>query len=297
MIIVKLWGGLCNQLFQYAFGFAMSEKMHDDVVFDIAFYDDQPGHVSKRQVISTEEFSLSKIGFVNRPKWVKPFENKYVSHLIRYNTGCNIKLPGLRFIMEHRHHYYDKVPYQSDTVNYYDGYWQTARYFEDLEDTIRKEFAPCDDVKDAVKQWRNSVKSQETVAVHVRRGDYLNKTNQKNTNQSVFNSTDYYFNAIDMMRERLNDPVFCFFSDDLDWSKETFGEKVKNCQFVEHSGGHLAMKDLFSIAACEHGIMSPSTFSWWGNWLRGSNDNSIVIAPKNDNYYEHFLMDNWIEIK
>ena len=199
--------------------------------------------------------------------------------------------------MEHRHHYYDKVPYQSDTVNYYDGYWQTARYFEDFEDTIRKEFAPCDDVKDAVKQWRNSVKSQETVAVHVRRGDYLNKTNQKNTNQSVFNSTDYYFNAIDMMRERLNDPVFCFFSDDLDWSKETFGEKVKNCQFVEHSGGHLAMKDLFSIAACEHGIMSPSTFSWWGNWLRGSNDNSIVIAPKNDNYYEHFLMDNWIEIK
>lgn len=296
MIIVKLWGGLCNQLFQYAFGYALAEIAHDDLVFDIEFYHNQPGHVSKRKVISSEELALSNVKFIDRPKLVKPFENKYISHLIRYNTGCNIKLPGIRFIMEKRHHYYKNIPYEKGTNNFYDGYWQTARYFEEYEEEIRREFTPCEEVKNAVEQWRNSIQSSETVAIHIRRGDYLSKANLKNTNQSVFSSIDFYMKAIMMMTEKLSNPVFCFFSDDLEWCKTTFGDKVKNSVFVEHCGGYLALKDLFSIAACDHGIMSPSTFSWWGNWLRKDNTNSIVIAPHSDTYYEHFLMDSWIEI-
>lgn len=296
MIIVKLWGGLCNQLFQYAFGYALAEKTNEELAFDIDFYQNQPGHVSKRQVISTEEFALSKIGFAERPRLVRAFENKYVSHLIRYNFGCNLKLPGLRFVMEKRHHYYDKIPYQKDTINYYDGYWQTALYFKEYQDAIRRELTPCENVRNAVKQWRDSLQSKETVAIHIRRGDYLSKTNLRNTNQNVFSSIDFYMKAMNIMMEKLNNPVFCFFSDDLDWCKKTFGDKIKNCLFVEHCGSYLAMKDLFSIAACDHGIMSPSTFSWWGNWLRNKNDNSIVIAPQSDTYYEHFLLDNWIEL-
>lgn len=296
MIIVKLWGGMCNQLFQYAFGYALAQKNHDNVYFDVDFFKNQPKHVARRQVINEEELNLSRMVSIDRPKMVLYFENKYISHMIRYNTGCNIRLPGLRFIMEKRHHYYECISYERDKINYYDGYWQSALYFKDYDEEIRKEFTPCENVRQAVEQWRNSIQSNDVVAIHIRRGDYLNEINLRNTNRSVFNSVDYYLKAISLMVNKLSDPVFCFFSDDLDWCKSKFGDKVKNCMFVEHHGNYVALKDLFSIAACEHGIMSPSTFSWWGNWLRANQERSIVIAPKCESYYEHFIMDNWIEL-
>lgn len=106
----------------------------------------------------------------------------------------------------------------------------------------------------------------------------------------------YYKEAMELMIEKLESPTFCFFSDDINWCKENFASLYNRIIFVENSGSNAALLDLLSISACEHGIMSPSTFSWWGNWLRKNTEESIVICPKGDVGNEYFVCRNWIEI-
>lgn len=298
MILVKLWGGMCNQLFQYAFGYALAKKYKDELCFDVDFYKNQPGHVGKRKIISQNEFpQLSMLNISARPSIVKPFENKYISHIIRYNWGCNLRLPSLRFMMEKIRNYYPYIPYHEQECNYYDGYWQTAKYFQKYEEDIRRELSPTEDVQEVVNKWRVSVASDNCVAVHIRRGDYLNKINKRSLkNGDVIGDVQYYLAAIDYINVRIENAVFCFFSDDIEWCRKTFSSVVNKAVFVENKGKNAAIIDLYSIASCEHGIMSPSTFSWWGNWLRVKKDNSIVIVPKGNYACKEFFDDNWIKM-
>jgi len=298
MITIKLWGGVCNQMFQYAFGYALAKNHNDILLFDIDFYTNQPEHVGKRKVMGKDQFpNISLLETTPRPTLIKPFENKYISHLIRYNCGCCLSLPGVSFMMEKLHHFYNEVPYKYNTNNYYDGYWQTGRYFIKYIAEIRHEFTPSDKVLSRVRCWRNGIAAKDCVAVHIRRGDYLNKINQGTLHGgNVIGDVDYYLRAIIYMQKQLDNPTFCFFSDDIQWCKETFSGKVENALFVENNCKDAAMLDLFSIAQCEHGIMSPSTFSWWGNWLRDPKKNSIVIGPKGNHSNKYFIDGNWIKI-
>ena len=294
MIIVKLWGGMCNQMFQYAFGYALAKKHGDELRFDVEFYKHQPKHVGSRKRMGTEQFALTRMTETERPFPATILENKYVSHVLRYHTGCMLRMPHINFMMEKLHKYYDEVPYAAGKVNYYDGYWPTDRYFVEIEDDIRREFTPSETILDKVAQWRQGIDSDCTVAVHVRRGDYLNKINQAGV-ENVIGGRNFYDKAIDYCKEHLSRPLFCFMSDDIAWCREAFGD-MGNAVFVENTGSGAALADLFSIAACNHGIMSPSTFSWWGNWLRRDREKSLVVMPDMKAIIPHFALDNWVQL-
>lgn len=296
MIIVKLWGGMCNQMFQYAFGYALAKKHNDELCFDIEFYENQPGHVGKRKVISQKEFPLlSEIKTVNRSWSVEILENKYILHLLRYTRGCNLVVPPYKLVVEKLHKHYDDIPYNKQMINFYDGYWQSDAYFCDLEEELREQFTPSLSVQKKVREWRATIGNSCCVAVHIRRGDYLSKVNQGKI--TTTNDNEYYLKAFNIAKQRLTNPTFCFFSDDIEWCKETFSKVLKNVVFVENQSSDAALIDLFSIAECEHGIMSPSTFSWWGNWLRNPNKEGLVIYPKGD-YSDKFITNpHWIEVK
>lgn len=298
MIIVKLWGGMCNQMFQYAFGYAIAKRYNDDLAFDVDFYENQPGHVGKRKVIGKEVFpNLSKMQFIKRPSWVKPFENKYINHIIRYHGGCHFPFLSKNMVVENYHKYYSTVPFSNKKLNFYDGYWQTDKYFEDFREELCHEFSPTEEIANKVEQWKKSTGSHKCVAVHIRRGDYLNSINQKSLGEAnVIGNMQYYKKAMELMIEKLESPTFCFFSDDINWCKENFASLYNRIIFAENSGSNAALLDLLSISACEHGIMSPSTFSWWGNWLRKNTEESIVICPRGDVGNEYFVCRNWIEI-
>jgi hypothetical protein len=296
MITVKLWGGMCNQMFQYAFGYALAKRHNDTLSFDVDFYKKQPTHVGKRGIIGTEDFpNIKNLNFVNRTFIESIIENKYLSHIIRYNTGLNLLLGKTKIVVEKLHRHYVDVPYKNGINNYYDGYWQSDAYFSDYEDEIRKIFMPPADIFNKVKNWRANIDSKCCVAVHIRRGDYLNKINQGKINTTDDNN--FYLSAFEMANTLLENPVFCFFSDDIAWCKQTYEAVLPNAVFVENKCKDGALLDLFSIAQCDHGIMSPSTFSYWGNWLRDPIKNGIVIYPEGD-YSEAFITNNkWIEIK
>lgn len=298
MIIIKLWGGMCNQMFQYAFGYALSKVHNDQLAFDIDFYKNQPKHVGKRLPIRHSDFSISKMDYYPRPYFAKLLENKYLNHLIRYHKGCSCSFSRkYHFFIEQYHKYYDIIPFYKNYINYYDGYWQTSKYFEQFREDILKEFTPNATIKDKIDKWRKGINSNNCVALHIRRGDYLNTINQKSLKGgNVIGDLNYYKKAMDYMMSNIDNPTFCFFSDDIEWCKDNFLGRYANTVFVENKGMDAAIIDLFSIAKCEHGIMSPSSFSWWGNWLRANNKDSIVICPQGDIGNEEFVCNDWITL-
>lgn len=295
MIIVKLWGGMCNQMFQYAFGYALAKKYGEELAFDIDFFKNQPSQVGKREVISTNDFALTRLKFAKRPGIVKIVENRYLNHLLRYNTGCEFTSRKVHFFLEKHFKHYENVPYKAHLINYYDGYWQSSLYSDFCHEELIREFTPTKSVVEKVSVWKESLSRSNLVAVHVRRGDYLNKINTK-TIEDVVSGPAYYMRAVEYMKKHIEKPTFCFISDDIEWCKNQFGDRIENAVFVENVGKDAAIIDLFTMAACNHEIMSPSTFSWFGNWLRDSNKESIIVCPKVYEPSRKVVMSHWVEL-
>lgn len=289
MIIVKLWGGMCNQLFQYAFGYALARKYNETLVFDVEFYKNQPKHVGKRSIITPDQFpNIGNLATIGRSQPIRIIENKYISHILRHSTGCRFSINNLHVFMEKLYRFYPDIPYKSCMTNYYSGYWQSAKYFEHYRDDLLNLFQPNTEIQNKANSWRQSIDSPCCVAIHVRRGDFL--WGKNNSTCDLY----YYKDAIALLHQMQPNPTLCFFSDDIDWCKNAFQE-YSNSIFVENGGEYSDLLDLYSISLCEHGIMSLSTFSWWGNWLRKNNSHSIVICPNKDKMYDSFIPDNWIK--
>lgn len=291
MIIIKLWGGMGNQLFQYAFGFVLAKTKGDDLKFDITFYDKQPKYVGRRAVISSTEFPNLDFQYINkRSNIVSILENRYINHAFRYANGLDCSIVGQHILIEKLYAYYPQIPYKVDVVNYYDGYWQSEKYFEKYREEILRLFTPSKTIIAKTEEWRNTLKTECCVAVHIRRGDYVRK-GDKDISQGI----DYYLKAMDYMRSHLEKPLFCIFSDDLEWCKRQFSEYT-DIVYVENRCKNGDLVDMYSMTLCNHGIMSISTFSWWGNWLRKDNSKSMVIYPDGKYFNEYFMSDSWHKI-
>lgn len=294
MIVIKLWGGMCNQMFQIAFGYALSKKVDDSLLFDDAFYKHQPSYVTRRKIISNEIFpNLGSIQIYKRSWLISLVENKLFSSLMRYRYGLNAKINHTLLFIEKFRKYHHNIPYYPNAINFYDGYWQTAKYFEDLSQEIRKIFTPNESIWNRCIEWKNSVRGENLVAIHIRRGDIMQ--NSKNQNDYSTSYLNYYNKSIDYIKSNVENPVFCFFSDDIEWCKINFTH-VDNKIYVNNIGEHADVVDLFCISLCKHGIMSRSTFSWWGNWLR-TDQSGITICRDIVGCNEFFVQPNWIEIQ
>jgi hypothetical protein len=166
------------------------------------------------------------------------------------------------------------------------GYFQSEEYFKDYREDILKAFNFPYEYKDRV-------------AIHVRRGDYLNHP----TKHPVVN-LNYIAQAIHKMNARGN-TKFLVFSDGMDWCREHINSIVfKDSQF-EYSEGRTTIEDLTFMSHCKHQIIANSTFSWWAAWLN-QNPEKIVISPSKDNWFGHgnaklktdsIIPETWEQIK
>ncbi|MCR5324869.1 MAG: alpha-1,2-fucosyltransferase [Lachnospiraceae bacterium] len=293
MIVVKLWGGLGNQLFQYAFGYAMAKKHCDKVSFDIEFYQNQPLNVGKREVEIEKYFSLSKYQVINRPKQVRILENRVINRLIRIYPGFNCSLPGnVFFVKEKTHTYMESIPYFEGKINYYDGYWQSPRYFDWCENDIRNEYTLKKNYQDAINPALCKIKGN-SVSVHIRRGDYLIRKNLP-LGYSESDLLDYYDRAISFVRNEVKNPIFYFFSDDIEWCRERYNY-IADAVFMNSEGQYPALQDFYSMSKCENGIISASTFSWWAKWI-GERNQGITIIPKGNYANDFFAEQSWIKL-
>lgn len=286
MIIVKLIGGLGNQMFQYACGRAVSLKLGTDLKLDISNFDKEG---SPRREYALGVFKISE-------SFASEEEINFLKPRVNFLTQ---KSPRLYNFLGKRTRYYvdefltgGKIPDNQKNL-YLSGFWQSEDYFEEVEKTIREDFtfkSPL--LKENVK-WFELINNTLSVSLHIRRTDYIFRP--KGRREIVGCSLGYYQRAIEyIINQSKVRPSFFVFSDDLPWGKE-------NIHYSGYNFYHLSTSDdLKLMSECKHNITANSSFSWWGAWLN-QNPGKIVIAPypwfenPPDRIYE-IIPPGWIKI-
>lgn len=290
MIIVKLKGGLGNQLFQYAVARHLAEIHNTSVKLDISLFKTYKLHAYSLSPFNIQEKIASQKeiekNFYNIPEFIIKIMQKIGK--IQYLTNSN-------YICEKFFNYDSDILSLPDNV-YLDGYWQSEKYFTAISEIIRSEYSVKQSQFGVDKQVAEKIKSCDSVCVHVRRGSYT---------MPPYNSVhgtcpiNYYHDAIRYISNKLQNPHFFIFSDDPNWT----GENLKinhDVTFVNHNDASKDYEDLRLMSQCKHHIIANSTYSWWSAWLC-ENSEKIVIAPKKwfnsgDRDIRDLFPESWIKL-
>ena len=273
MILSHIIGGLGNQMFQYAAARALS--LANDVplrldVRDFAGYRLHQGFELSRVFvcnpeIATDEDVRDLLGW--RASW---FARKILTR-----PGFAV-LRGSRLVVEPQFNYWPDIRLVSHNT-YLVGYWQSEKYFSDASECIREDFVFRQSFSGQNVEIARKIDKTTAVSLHVRRGDYI--SHAKTNAVLGLCSLSYYREAIMHIAERVENPEFFIFSDDIAWVKECL-EIDFPCNYVDHNQGSESYNDMHLMSLCRHHIIANSSFSWWGAWL-GSNIDKIIIAPRN----------------
>jgi hypothetical protein len=292
-VVVSEFGGLGNQLFQYAAGryYAKRYGAAMRIAADPAWNAQCNGlprpcllqHFSIPAPI--EERSLRDRSLLTDKPWLKaaaaPFKRAFRIQVFN-------ELPEDHYV------FLPDLPLESRVETLYlQGYFQTHELVEAVASELRQDLIfkepPQGKNRDLFQQIGQS---RNPVSLHVRRGDSTLPWEGK-----VILSTDYYHQAISIMKERLGDPTFFVFSDDMGFVKESLPWDAKMV-FAEHNDDFTAHEDLRLMSSCHHHIIANSTFSWWGAWLNSRADKT-VIAPRrwflaSDHRHQNLVSPDWI---
>lgn len=275
MIVVKLSGGLANQMFQYAFAKRASINCKTRVKFDITIYD-KPW-MQAHEYFQLGIFQNIPLNFSNRHR-IFFYKRKTLfksSILLKWYKSFLV----LNIVEENEFSYKPEKLSECTRNSYIDGYWQSEKYFIEIRSILLNEFSfPV--LTKQNKTILEKILNTNSVSVHVRRGDFLNNLAHGSC------SLEYYSYAIKKIRELVESPFFFFFSDDIHWVKQNM-ESNNNITFIDWNFGVESYNDMHLMSLCKHNIIANSSFSWWGAWLN-QNPNKIVIAPK-----KWFNQRNW----
>lgn len=292
VIIVKVIGGLGNQMFQYAAGRALAETLGAKLFLDLHAYATYKVHA----------FSLDTFNVAYETFGVLPFR---LSPSIYRTLGRNVLLEkARRFAIRRMLPIYieKKETYDPSFVDlkapvYLEGYFQSPKYFSNIEEILRKEFAIKVPPSEANRELAQKIELCEAVSLHVRRGDYVSNPAAAQVHGVL--SLDYYRRATDVIRERVKDPRLFIFSDDPEWVSSNMNFDMPTT-YIRGNDGARNYEDLRLMSLCKHHITANSTFSWWGAWL-GKNPQKTVVRPK-DWYHNKnldvsdFIPSSWIQV-
>lgn len=285
MVIVKLMGGLGNQLFQYAAArrFALANNMRLKLDHLTGYENDSYGrkyslkhfNIKENLISNTEINQIYKKGRICR-KVIKVVECKVklrcLLNFIKNNLCC-----GCFFLYESGLNFNQNIfDMKSKKDIYLNGYWGSEKYFNDIKDIIRKEFRVKYALDEQNQEMITKISDCESVSLHIRRGDFVRRMSSINLHGVC--SMDYYHNAIEKLMEEIDNPHLYIFSDDPQWTQKNMNLSFPTT-YVTINGADKDYEDLRLMSLCKHNIIANSTFSWWGAWLN-PNPDKIVIAPK-----------------
>ncbi len=305
-------GGLGNQLFQYAFVEKL-KSMGKEVKVDLSMYEDTPEGTTVRDSV-----------YDMLPTRYEIAAQEEIDALFKRDIWHKI----WRRLSKNANAFYENEPFYKPeilkrTQGYLVGYWQSEKYFTDMRTRIVKAFDFGDVLKtDALeksdmsdektvellerlsKGHSKAEDEEESVALHVRGGDYLNKLNVGTFGGIC--TKEYYCKAIEHIVKNVNRPKFYIFTNDKRYAEEIMGEVLQNVslleenvqldyQYVDWNDESHAYADLLLMSKCKHHILANSSFSWWGEYL--SNQTGITIAPArwtNDSKNKDIYRENWV---
>ncbi len=293
MIVVKLKGGLGNQMFQYAAGRNLSLKLGKKFFLDHSSFDPSnriPSETPRHYELGIYNFSHLKAG-VKELNVLKSYQ--------KINPAAklfNRIFPFRRFISMNDREAFTIDELKRMKMVLLDGYFQSENYFVENASTIRHDFEFPEIVKERNFLMMKKLSIPDSVSVHVRRGDYV--SNSVAFLHHGICSKDYYEKAIELMKKSLDRVKLYYFTDDVEWVRRELlpmfpGEIVSDRNRNAHD-------DMYLMAGCRHHIIANSSFSWWGAWL-GGNIHSKIIAPlkwyeRNDVSTSHLIPASWIRI-
>lgn len=290
MVIVRIWEGLGNQLFQYAYARALQLRTGGKVYLDINRTFKIP--LEARGV--EREYSLDKFNIqlpvcndVGKKYFFLEQRNWLQKCLFNLSKDCAI-VPG--FYREENILYKESLRHVHGNI-YLMGWFQNENYFKEYRNTLLQDLTPRHKIKIS-SFLRNTLKRENTVSVHIRRTDFIKGKNEL--------PVSYYETAKSYIEKYIACPQYLIFSDDSEWVRQHMDFGSSAFFMSEENLGDY--EELFVMSRCRNNIIANSTFSWWGAWLN-QNERKMVIGPKvwrihgRQDVERNVMPDDWIRVK
>ena len=288
MIVVKIIGGLGNQLFQYSYAKSLQQKGYKVKIDISAFksYKLHGGYFLDGYLIDIEEATVRDLSLYRAPNIITKLKRK-------------IGLENINFIEEDVFFFSENLLLPKDD-SYIEGYFQSEKYFLVIRDVILKQIS----LKKNLSAYGVSIQKKISAcnvscSIHIRRGDYL--TNAATNKLHGVLNLDYYRSSIELLEKRFSNNIQYFiFSDDIEWAADNL--KINNSTLIENDLSRDPNEDIYLMSLCSHNIIANSSFSWWGAWLN-KNLHKNVFAPKawvlenkiNELTF-HLIPNNWTRV-
>lgn len=258
MRLIKMTGGLGNQMFIYAMYLKM-KTIFPDVRIDLSDMVHYQVHYG---------YEMNKVFHLPRTEFCINRSLKKIIEFLLFKTILERK-QGDSLVPYTRKYHWPWI--------YFKGFYQSEKYFAGIEKEVREAF-----VFDIRRASRRSLRAMQeikadphAVSIHVRRGDYLLEKHWKAL--GCICQSSYYLNALAELEKRVKHPHYYVFSEDLNWVRQNL--PLTKAEFIDWNKGEDSWQDMMLMSHCRHHIICNSTFSWWGAWLNPSLD-KIVIAPE-----------------
>ncbi len=269
MIVVKIFQGPGNQMFQVAYGLSVAKSLNTELKLDLSWYDEYSHH---RQFI-LNKFNLN----------LQVATEKEIYDIVTCNASNFITYQWNRLNRMHLRPYYQRPqviePVDRFDLNYtkildntyVEGYFASREFFERHENFAKQQLTFKDAPSDINKKMIEQIRSENAVAVSFRLGDFLA--------YPLHNicSLQYYERCIEYLTARYNNLKLYIFSDDLNWVKTNFKTTLPTVYMDFNAPDY--MGDLRLLTHFKFHIIPNSTFSWWGAELADNKD-KIVLAPQ-----------------
>lgn len=266
-VVVRLIGGLGNQMFQYAAACGLAYEREAHVLIDVSAFESYG-----RRAYELDRLCVPQDIQAAGPR----LSNGRSLHarVIRYLTR---RWPGRVGGYREPHFHFDKnfFALSGDEIRL-DGYFQSPLYFAGCEAVLRERFRPVEPFGGAAQTWAARIgASRCSVSLHVRRGDYVSNPHAAAVHTTL--DDGYYRRGIALVRRILGNEVdFFLFSDEPDFVQQAFADLPR--AHVVRTDPARSWEDMFLMARCHHHIIANSSYSWWGAWLNASPE-KVVIAP------------------
>lgn len=272
MVVVRFKGGMGNQMFQYAFGRQLAANLGTDLVFDptnLLYRNNPPDFVYRNYDLDVFQ---PETNFLATPKMLAPLYNLRVAKL---GQGLSwLVTRGYPVVKEAYFHFQPKLLTDAREGVIYDGWFQSPQYFAGVENRVREDFRFSREIIPESRELLSRIEASNAICLNVRRTDFLKVDTLNATN------LDYFLQAADYLGQRLSEPRFFIFSDDVEWCRENLrldypmeviGHEHKGWKF----GNYLQL-----MTRCRHFIIPNSSFAWWAAWLNTGSEKTVV-APEN----------------
>jgi len=294
MIIVKLMGGLGNQMFQYAAARRLAVINRTTLKMDLGFLLDR----TPRENFVYRNYELNLFNIQEKiagPDEVALFLGKqsgfFQKSITRLKTGCMLGKPVN--IHEPHFHFYPELLTAPKNA-YLDGYWQSEKYFKDIEAIVRVEFTFRKNFDEKSQKLARRIQSVNSLCVHVRRCDFV--ANPTHGTMSI----QYYQDGLNLLVDKITSLQIFVFSDDIPWCIQNLVFEVPIFFVGDDYAGERFGDYLHLMTLCKYFIIPNSAFGWWAAWLC-SFPEKVIIAPKQwfqdvQHDTRDVIPDHWIRI-